>query len=292
MIKAITISPSFHSACFMPNIYLQLQCVNVRCQTVDHSRIDSTKKSNALRWRHNGRDGVSNHQPHDCLLNRLFGRISNKTSKLLVTGLCVGNSPGTGEFPAQMASNAENVSIWWRHHAIYLTQENTHSSIQLYIEKIIVSNAPTNLVSGSIDLRPIIGHVNINHFYSNVLSHEITWIRFSWRFHFSTLRSRQNNRHFADAIFKFISLNVNFWILTTISLKYVPWGLIDNFKILVQIMAWRRAGGALIFSLICTWTNGWVNYRDASDLIRHNAHYGVTVITMRNSWIDINIMMR
>ena len=24
---------------------------------------------------------------------------------------------GTGEFPAQMASNAENVSIWWRHHA-------------------------------------------------------------------------------------------------------------------------------------------------------------------------------
>ena len=25
-------------------------------------------------------------------------------------------SPGTGEFPAQMPSNAENVSIWWRHH--------------------------------------------------------------------------------------------------------------------------------------------------------------------------------
>ena len=38
------------------------------------------------------------------------------TSKLRVTGLCVGNSPRTGEFPAQMASNAENVSIWWRHH--------------------------------------------------------------------------------------------------------------------------------------------------------------------------------
>ena len=27
-----------------------------------------------------------------------------------------GESPGTGEFPAQMASNAETVSIWWRHH--------------------------------------------------------------------------------------------------------------------------------------------------------------------------------
>ena len=70
----------------------------------------------SLRWRQNGRDGVSNHQPQDCLLNRLFRRRSKKTSKLRVTGLCAGNSPGTGEFPAQIASNAENVSIWWRHH--------------------------------------------------------------------------------------------------------------------------------------------------------------------------------
>ena len=70
----------------------------------------------SLRWRHNELDGVSDHQAHDCLLNRLFGRTSKKTSKLCVTGLCAGNSPGTGEFPAQMASNAENVSIWWRYH--------------------------------------------------------------------------------------------------------------------------------------------------------------------------------
>ena len=67
------------------------------------------------KWRHNGRDSDSNHQPHGCLLNRLFSRRSRKTSRLCVTGLCVGNSPGTGEFTAQMASNAENVSIWWRH---------------------------------------------------------------------------------------------------------------------------------------------------------------------------------
>ena len=46
------------------------------------------------RWRHDGRDSVSNHQPHDCLLNRLFRRRSKKTSKLRVTGLCAGNSPG------------------------------------------------------------------------------------------------------------------------------------------------------------------------------------------------------
>ena len=70
-------------------------------------------KSKTLRWRHNGRDSVSNLHPHDCLLNRLFRHRSKKTAKLRVTGLCAGNSPGTGEFPAQMASNAENVSIWW-----------------------------------------------------------------------------------------------------------------------------------------------------------------------------------
>ena len=70
----------------------------------------------SVRWRHNGRDSVSNYQPHDCLLNHLFRRRSKKTSKLRVTGLCAGSSPGTGEFPAQMASYAENVSSWWRHH--------------------------------------------------------------------------------------------------------------------------------------------------------------------------------
>ena len=77
-----------------------------------------------LRWRHHGRDSVSNHQPYDCLLKRLFRRRSKNTSKLRVTGLCAGNSPGTGEFPAHMASNAEDVSIWWRHHDIIILPVN------------------------------------------------------------------------------------------------------------------------------------------------------------------------
>ena len=85
----------------------------------------ASSKRSSLRWRHNGRDSVSNHQPHHCLLNRLFRRISKKTSKLRVTGLCMGNSPGTGEFPAQVASNAENVSIWWRYHEASGVHENS-----------------------------------------------------------------------------------------------------------------------------------------------------------------------
>ena len=59
----------------------------------------------SLQWRHNGPNSVSNHQPHDCLLNRLFRRRSKKTPKLHVTGLCAGNSPG-------------NASLWWRHHVL------------------------------------------------------------------------------------------------------------------------------------------------------------------------------
>ena len=72
----------------------------------------------SLQWRHNEHDGVSNHRPRhgDCLLSRLCGRRSKKTSTLRVTGLCSGNLPMTSEFPAQRASNTENVFIWWCHH--------------------------------------------------------------------------------------------------------------------------------------------------------------------------------
>ena len=80
----------------------------------------------ALQWRHNERDGVSTHQPQDRLLNRLFRCRSNKTSKLRVTGLCDGNSPLTGEFPARRANNAEKVYIWWGHHVYHLLDMITY----------------------------------------------------------------------------------------------------------------------------------------------------------------------
>ena len=87
----------------------------------------------ALKCRHNERDGVSNHRRVDCLPNRLFRRRSKKTSKLCVTGLCAGNSLVTDEFPAQRASNAEDVSIWWRQHCLLgsglSTTGTTHSFI-------------------------------------------------------------------------------------------------------------------------------------------------------------------
>ena len=84
----------------------------------------------SLQWRHDGRDSVLNHQPPDCLLNSSFRRRSKKTPKLRVIGLCVGNSPETDGFPAQMASNAENVCIWWRHHVI---AQNQHTKTTISI---------------------------------------------------------------------------------------------------------------------------------------------------------------
>ena len=69
-----------------------------------------------------------------CLLHNLIR--SKETSKLCVTGLCVGNSPGTGEFPEQMASNAENVSIWWRHHGgSEATMKNMGKKVSTSIHK-------------------------------------------------------------------------------------------------------------------------------------------------------------
>ena len=66
-----------------------------------------------LQWRHNEHYGVSNHR-----ISTVYSTVCSGADQINITGLCEGNSPVTGEFPAQMASNRENVSIWWRHHEL------------------------------------------------------------------------------------------------------------------------------------------------------------------------------
>ena len=46
---------------------------------------------------------------------------------------------------------------------------------------------------------------------------------------------------------------------------------------------WR---GALMFSLICAWTNGWVNNRYAGDLRCHCAHYDVTRVWWHQTVVE------
>ena len=114
-------------------------------------------------WRHNERNGVSNHQPHDCLPNRLFRCRSKKTSNLRVTGLCAGNSPVTGEFPAQGASNAENVSIWWRHHdvIVYVTCTNWYWYGPLASLKACDWSMPVTCVGKEIVLTTLDYHIRL-----------------------------------------------------------------------------------------------------------------------------------
>ena len=80
-------------------ILMRLVNSSLRVRKVVNSVSIVTHLHNTLHWRHNGRDSVSNHQPHDCLLHRLFRRRSKKTSKLRVTGLSVGIHGGPVNSP-------------------------------------------------------------------------------------------------------------------------------------------------------------------------------------------------
>ena len=111
-VRASPVSVYYNASLYVVNIlceylkkFKQYQPPRVSCISTP----DSIKCS--LQWRHNGCDGFLNHQPRDCLLTFSIRRRSKKTSKLRVTGLCAGYSPKTGEFPAQMTSNAEYISI-------------------------------------------------------------------------------------------------------------------------------------------------------------------------------------
>ena len=72
----------------------------------------------------------------------------------------------------------------------------------------------------------------------------------------------QNDRHFADDIFRYIFLNENFCILIKISLKFVPKGQIDNNPPLVQIIAWCRMGDKPLFEPMLTrFTDAYMRHK-------------------------------
>ena len=95
--------------CNVINAYTFISFVKYLCICIGWIAITMT--SHWARWRLRS--------PASWLFTQPFIQaLIKKTLKLCVTGLCAGNSPVTGEFPAQMASNAKNVSIWWRHHEV------------------------------------------------------------------------------------------------------------------------------------------------------------------------------
>ena len=70
-----------------------------------------------LQWRHNEPDGILNHR-RLIVYSTVCSGADQRKHQSSASLTFAGNSPVTGEFPAQRASNAENVSIWWRHHAL------------------------------------------------------------------------------------------------------------------------------------------------------------------------------
>ena len=65
----------------------------------------------------------------------------------------------------------------------------------------------------------------------------------------------------------------------------------ETFSALLALCAWNSPSpvnsphkgqlrGALMFSLICAWTNGWVNTPDAGNFRLHRAHYDLTVMDL------------
>ena len=100
----------------------------------------------ALYWRHNDHDGVSNHQPRGCLLSPFIQTQIKENIKAPRHWPLYGEFTGTGEFPAQRASYAENVSNWWRHHVLqirkatngYIT-EQSFSNININTKKPLMA---------------------------------------------------------------------------------------------------------------------------------------------------------
>ena len=87
-------------------------CV-VPSQVLTHG---DTETCEALQWRYNEPNGVSNHQSHDCLLNRYSGADQRKYQSLASLAFVRGIHRWWWIPVIKRASNAKNASIWWRLH--------------------------------------------------------------------------------------------------------------------------------------------------------------------------------
>ena len=161
-----------------------------------------------------------------------------------------------------MASNAENVSKWWRHYGI--------------LEKYMALFLTSSLVVHHLILVLIIPEIPLIVCLVHTFSVLWFWLWVDAELFnpylsglLNSLRPRQNCRHFAGDIFKCIFLSENAWISLKISLKFVPEVRISNIPVLVQIMARCWPGGKLLsepmmvslLTHICVTRSQWVNHR-------------------------------
>ena len=73
-----------------------------------------------------------------------------------------GNSPVTGQFPAQRASNAENVSIWWRHHEPWKCRQITYDTYVEHIELCLLGAKGFKAIYDSIVFNFVVTNIPVN----------------------------------------------------------------------------------------------------------------------------------
>ena len=106
----------------------------------------SSNRTKSLQWGHNGCYGFSNHQPLD-FYSTVYSGEDQRKSNLRVNGLWEGKSSVIGEFPEQRPSNAENVSIWWRHHGWILHHQHNRNNAHWWL---LSAHLNTSYVIGAI----------------------------------------------------------------------------------------------------------------------------------------------
>ena len=103
----------------------------------------------------------------------------------------------------------------------------------------------------------------------------------------------QNGRHIADDLFKRIFWDQNIWFSNKISLKYFPWGVMNNMAALVHIMAWRPPGDIHYLNLcwlnssthICGTRGRWVIYvlfKNAGNSIQRTVSWWPDALKCKN----------
>ena len=131
-----------HIRWFLPSAYqwlvksTQLWC-DILCWMNYHIYHNWMREHNTLQWRHNGRDGVSDHQPHECHTQPFIQVQIKENIKAQRLWPSCREFPGDRwiEFPTQRASNADNVSIWWRHHEMAMKGSNSRTITNTNVKK-------------------------------------------------------------------------------------------------------------------------------------------------------------
>ena len=152
-----------------------------------------------------------NQRSIECLLNRLSTLKQENITGPRHGSLCEGNPPVT----SQSASNAKNISIWWRHNGWHRRLSSYQPSVPPVTRKLAS-------------------------WWRHQMGTFPRYWPFVWRIH----RSPANSSHKGQ---------------------------------------WR---GAVLFSRICAWINGWVNNREAVFLSRYRAHYDVIMMIMTNLYFQ------